>query len=152
MFTVIELTMSASVAKTPVMPVPGLKNVSLGKPVTVSSFWSGRPELDAKNITDGNMGSMWASAEKERSGTVTVELGQNTEVSAVNLSDAPYGRIKKFDIEVEVGKSWKRVASGTTIGGNCRVNFDPIKTQRLRIQIRQASDTPTLANLEVLGE
>jgi len=152
MFTVIELTMNASVAKMPVMPVPGLKNVSLGKPATVSSFWPGRPELDAKHITDGNMGSMWASAEKERSGTVTVDLGQNTEVSAVNLSDAPYGRIKKFDIEVEVGKSWKRVASGTTIGGNCRVNFDAVTTSRVRVNIRDASDTPTIAEMTVLGE
>ena len=152
MFTVVELTMAGSVAKAPVVAVPGLRDVSQGKPVEVSSFWAGRPELDARHITDGNMGTMWATTEKARSGSVTVDLGQPTAVSALRLSDAPYGRTRKFDVEVEVGNGWKRVATGATIGADLRVDFDSATTRRVRLNIREATDTPTLANLTVLGE
>lgn len=152
MFTVIELSMAGSVAKAPVVAVPGLRELAQGKPVEVSSIWAGRPELDPKHITDGNMGTMWAATEKARSGTVTVDLGQATSVSAVRLSDAPYGRTRKFDIEVESGSGWKRVASGTNIGADLKVGFDAVTTRRVRLSIREATDTPTVANLAVLGD
>ena len=95
---------------------------------------------------------MWATAEKERSGNVTVDLGAPTAVSAVRLSDAPYGRIRRFDIEVETASGWKRVASGGTIGADARVGFDTVTARKVRLNIREAVDTPTIAELTVLGE
>ena len=144
--------MAADVMSAPVKEVPGPRELSKGKPVEVSSFWAGRPELDKSHITDGNPGTMWATEEKARSGSVTVDLGQAATVTGRRLSDAPYGRIRKFDIEVEVGNAWKRVANGTTIGGAGRVDFDPVTARRVRLNIREASDTPTIAEMTVVGE
>lgn len=152
MFTVVELSMAESVAKTPVVAVPGLRELAQGKPVEVSSFWPGRPELDARHITDGNLGTMWATAEKARSGSVTVDLGEAREISAVRLSDAPYARIRRFDLEVDAGSGWKRVAAGGSIGADLRLSFEAVKARRVRLNIREAVDTPTLANFAVYGE
>lgn len=150
--TIIEVTMASDVMAAAVKEVPGPRILSKDKPVEVSSFWAGRPELDKAHITDGNPGSMWATEEKARAGTVTVDLGQAATVTGVRLSDAPYGRIRKFDLEVEVGNAWKRVASGTAIGGAYRADFDAVSTRRVRLNIRDATDTPTLAEFTVLGE
>jgi len=150
--TVIELTLSGDVMKLPVKEVPGPRELSVGKSAEVSSFWAGRPELDKKHITDGNGGTMWAAEEKARSGSITIDLGQPAAVSGVRLSDAPYGRTRKFDIEVEVGSAWKKVAFGTTIGDGNRLSFDAVTTSRVRLNIREASDTPTIAEMTVLGE
>ena len=152
MFTIVELAMAGDVMRTPVVAGPLLREISVGKPVAVSSSWPGRPELDARHITDGNRGSMWATAEKERSGNVTVDLGALTAVSAVRLSDAPYGRIRRFDIEVETASGWKRVASGGAIGADARVGFDTVTARKVRLNIRESVDTPTIAELTVLGE
>jgi len=152
MFTVVELAMSAAVDKAPVVAVPGLRDLAAGRPAAVSSFWPGRPELDPRHITDGNPGSMWATEEKARSGSVTVDLGEPREVSAVRLSDAPYNRIRRFDVEVETASGWRRVASGGAIGADLRLPIEAVKARRVRLNIREATDTPTLANLSVLGE
>lgn len=150
--TVIEITMAGDVMAAPVKEVPGPRSLSKGKPVEVSSFWAGRPELDKSRITDGNTATIWATEEKARAGSVTVDLGQVSAVSGLRLSEGPYVRIKRFDVDAEVGGVWKRIASGTGIGASLRLDIDPVSTRRIRLNIRDANDTPTIGEIEVLGD
>jgi len=134
-----------------VLPVP--KNLSQGKPVDVSSFWAGREkELDKSHITDGKPDTIWAAEEKARTAWVTVDLQEAGEVSEVLLSDAPYHRTQAFDLEAQVGGEWKKLASGTDIGDELRLDFTPVKARLFRLNIRQANDTPTLAEFQLFGK
>jgi alpha-L-fucosidase len=118
----------------------------------VSSFWPGREaQLSPKFITDGDPNSMWAAEEKARAATVTLPLGKSLEVCEIMLSDAPYGRTQEFDVEVRSGAAWRKVASGTTIGGGLHLPVSGVRTDAVRVNIRKASDTPTLAEFQVLA-
>lgn len=150
--TIVELTLASSAMALPVTEVPEPKNLAIGKPVEVSSSWPGREkELGKTHITDGKRGTLWATEEKARQGWVTVDLGKEFEVSEAMLSDAPYGRIREFDLEAQVGSAWQKIAAGTTIGQELRLEFTPVKARLFRLNIRQATDTPTLAEFQLFG-
>lgn len=136
--------------KPQVLPPP--KRISQGKPVEVSSVWPGREkELAQTHITDGKLDTLWAAEEKARSGWVTVDLGEDHEVDAAMLSEAPYDRTQEFDLEAKVGGEWKKITSGTTIGHELRLNFEPVKARLFRLNIRKANDTPVLAEFQLFG-
>ena len=133
--------------------IPPPKNLSLGKPVEVSSMWAGREEhLNPAHITDGKIETIWAAEEKARSAWVTVDLQNEDEVSEAMISDAPYGRTEAFDVEAKVNGEWKQIASGTTIGNELRLDFEPVKARYFRLNITKASDTPVVAEFQLFGE
>ena len=128
-------------------------NLALNKPVEVSSSWPGREaELNPSHITDGDTGTFWATAETARTGWVTVDLQAAHEVSSAVLVDAPFGRTQRFDLEAHVGGEWTKIAEGTTLGEELHLSFPPVTAQLFRLNIRQASDTPTLSEFQLFGK
>lgn len=118
----------------------------------VSSFWKGREEtLDAKFITDGDPSTLWAAAEQDRQATVTIQLGGVHEVHEIVLSDAPYGRTTDYEVELLTGGKWQSIAKGTRIGSSLRVPVEALPATAARLRINGATDTPTLAEFEVLA-
>ncbi len=51
-----------------------------------------------------------------------------------------------------MGAEWKKIASGTTIGNDLRLNLEPVKARRFRLNLRKASDTPVVAEFQLFGE
>lgn len=135
-----------------VVPLKAPQVVTKGVLPEVSSFWPGREaQLSPKYITDGDPSTMWAAEEKARIATVTLPLGKPREICEIMLSDAPYGRTLEFDVEVRAGGGWRKVASGTTIGSNFRLPVTGLKADAVRVNLRKASDTPTLAEFQVFA-
>jgi alpha-L-fucosidase len=133
--------------------LPGARQTSLGKPVEVSSVWPGREgELKKDHLTDGKLNTIWATEERARAGWVTVDLEQDAEVFEALLSDAPYGRTQEFSLEAKLNGEWKKIASGTTIGNQLRLNFEPVKARYFRLNIQKASDTPVVAEFQLFGQ
>jgi hypothetical protein len=97
------------------------------------------------------MGTLWATEEAAREGSVSVDLGKEITISDVMLSDAPYNRTQQFSVEAQVGDTWKTLVSGTTIGGELHLNFEPVKARVFRVNILKASDTPTLTEFQIFG-
>ena len=150
--TIIELTLERDCMSQPVLEVPEPTNLAKGILPSVSSFWPGRDkELSPKYITDGTTGSLWATEEAAREGWVSVDLGKDQTISDVMLSDAPYKRTQQFTVEAKVGDVWKPLVSGTTIGDELHLSFEPIKARIFRVNIQKASDTPTLAEFQLFG-
>jgi alpha-L-fucosidase len=156
---VVELTLDHDVTDLPMVmnrptvDVSDIPSLSKGKPVEVSSVWPGREdELNKSHITDGKLDTLWAAEESARSAWVTVDLQTTQEVSAAMLSDAPYGRTQSFDLEAQVNGDWKKIAEGTTIGDRLNLSFPPVKAQLFRLNIRKASDTPTLAEFQLFAK
>jgi alpha-L-fucosidase len=152
--TIIELTLGREAMTLPLITVPAPVNLAHGQPVAVSSVWPGREEKDLKpsHITDGDPGTTWAAEEKARDAWVTVELPRECEVGEAMLSDAPYGRTQAFDLEAQVGGEWKPLARGTTVGSELNLEFAPVRARLFRLNIRKASNTPTLAEFQLFGK
>jgi alpha-L-fucosidase len=133
-------------------PLPAPRLISKGIRPEVSSFWPGREaELDASFITDGAPNTMWAAEEQARSASVTIALEAEHPICGIVLSDAPYGRTREFDVEAKTADGWRKIASGTTIGGGLRLPVENVRANALRLHIRKATDTPTLADFQILA-
>ncbi|HEX4264036.1 MAG TPA: discoidin domain-containing protein [Verrucomicrobiae bacterium] len=119
----------------------------------VSSVWPGREsELNQTHITDGDLDTTWAAEEKARDGWVTVDLGNEFEVGEALLSDSPFHRTQAFDLEAKVDGKWEKIAEGKTMGDGLQLEFEPVKARLFRLNIRQASDTPTLSEFQLFKE
>jgi alpha-L-fucosidase len=55
-------------------------------------------------------------------------------------------RICSFDIQVLRPGGWQTIASGTSIGYKRLLRITPIAGSKLRINIRDANNTPALSN------
>jgi alpha-L-fucosidase len=153
-FTVVELTLDHDVMDLPMavnLPtVEAPQSISQGKPVEVSGEWQGREEELSKNhVNDGNLATIWAAPENARNGWVQIDLGEDHTIGSVLLDEGPFQRCEKFEVQAQIDGEWKTLASGTTIGNRKRLSFEPIKAQVFRLNILQASDTPTLAEFQL---
>ena len=137
----------------PPQAIPTPANHALGKPVKVSTTWPGREkELAPAHITDGQSDTTWAAEEPAREAWVVVDLQTEVEVSRAVLSDAPYGRVREFDLEARVNGQWQKLAAGTTLGTRKELVFGPVTAREFRLNIRKAAGTPTLAEFELYGK
>ncbi len=152
---IVELTLDQDALK--LAPVSSATEVNLaqGRPVEVSSVWPGRDlkELKPAHITDGAMGTIWAAEEKARTATITLDLGRECTVQKVVFSDAPYRRTRSWAVEARVGDQWRLLGEGTetNFSGDAEVRVPGLKTRQIRLLIRDASDTPVVAELQVFG-
>ena len=152
--TVVVLTLDRSAMALPAInSTNALDSLTEGMPVEVSSVWEGRPELAAKNITDGNEQTLWAASEKERSGFAIVDLRGEHTLNKVSFSDAPYRRTRGYTIELLTGDKWTKVGEGTetNFSGQEEVKLNGVKASKIRVTITSASDTPVIAEIRAQG-
>lgn len=152
---VVELTLDRLSLPLPaVNSVDALISLADGKPVEVSSTWENRPELVVKHITDGNEQSIFASAEKDRSVTATVDLQNESTIEKVMFSDAPYRRTQAYTIEIFSSGKWIEVGKGTetNFSGHAEVKLNGTKASKIRVTIKNASDTPVIAEIRAFGK
>lgn len=45
-----------------------------------------------------------------------------------------------------------KITSGSAIGNELRLNFEPVKARYLRLNIRKASDTPVGVEFQLFGK
>ena len=153
---IVELTLDQDALQLTPIPTDASASLSLGKPVEVSSSWPGRDQKELKpaHITDGDESTIWAAAEAERSAAVTVDLGGERIVRKIVFSDAPYRRTRAFDVEAMTGGTWKKLGEGTetNFSGSAEITVPDLKATKIRLNIRKASDTPTVAEIRVFGK
>lgn len=108
-------------------------------------------QFASKNLVDGDKNTYWAADDKVNAASVEVTLDQEQTVKYVVLQEyIRLGqRVSEFNIEARVNGSWKKIASGTTIGYKRILKVDPVKTSQLRVNIKSAKAAVTLSSIEV---
>jgi len=119
-----------------------------GRPVTASSTWG--PGYEAAMAFDGDDATRWGAAPDARSGWLEVDLGAPVRIGGVVVRELAYQRTREFVIECGDGGAWQELARGTTIGGEKRLGFPPVTARRVRLNILQAAEVPTIEEFEVL--
>jgi hypothetical protein len=62
----------------------------------------------------------------------------------------PYDqRVQKFEFQVREGSEWQTVFTGTTLGANFSRTFPPVTTKAIRLNILDATDGPTISEVQV---
>jgi alpha-L-fucosidase len=55
-----------------------------------------------------------------------------------------YDRVRRFDLQYKEGDTWKTFLQGTRIGEQYSQDFPPVTAQRVRLNILEATDGPTI--------
>jgi alpha-L-fucosidase len=133
--------------------------ISQGMPVTVSAEWQGRDTLKKEHVNDGKTDTIWAGPENSREGWAQIDLGEERSVSRVLVSEgSEFKRCRKFSVQSEIDGQWKPVATGTSIGAQKQVVFEPVKARRFRLTVTvdkpagMPDGEPVIAEFQLFGE
>ena len=124
--------------------------VSQGRTVTVSSQFA-EPGYDPARAVDGDLKTRWASDFAARSGWLAVDLGGEKEIAGVWISEVEWPETQEFAIEVKQAGAWKEVARGTTIGSDCSIDFPPVRTREVRLNVFKAQRPININEFQVFA-
>jgi len=121
------------------------------KSATASGVWD--EAHSAAMACDGDPASRWGAAQDSRSGWLELDLGEIKSVSRIVIDEATWNRVRKFNVQIKDGHTWRTIHSGTTIGPALEINPErPINARWFRLNIPEAADVPTIAELQLFGE
>lgn len=119
--------------------------------ITASNTRGGDKVFAASNLNDSKKDNYWATDDNVKAATVDINLVQPQTVKYVVLQEhIRLGqRIKSFSIEALVDGSWKEIATGTTIGYKVIKAVAPVKTQSLRVKIKESKACPVISQISI---
>jgi len=118
-------------------------DLAAGKAAKASNARSGHP---AGKITDGDTKTHWTTDDGVVQAWLEVDLGKAVTFDRAMIAEqiALGQRVEQFAIEAWDSKAWKQVAKGTTIGYKRLLRFAPVTASRVRLEILDSRDCPTI--------
>lgn len=107
-------------------------------------------EFAAKNVSDGNKNSYWATDDNVKTASITFEFDKPTAINRILLQEyiSLGQRVKAFNVEVKVDGNWKTAANETTIGYKRILRIDRVKASALRINITDSKANIVISNIQ----
>lgn len=129
----------------------GRRSLTESRPATASNVFQGQASFAAALAVDGDEHTRWATDAGTRTAWLEVDLGQPVSFSRARLVEWPGdpGRIRAFEIQVPEGAGWRTVHRGATVKPEAEEVFAPVAAARVRLQILEAREGPTLAEFEL---
>lgn len=126
-------------------------DLAKGAAIMASNTRGNTRQYAATNLADGNEDTYWATDDAVQSASFEVELKQAGPLHYLLLQEyIPLGqRVKSFAVSALVGGQWQEVATATTIGYKRIVKLGGVKTNKLRINIKDSKAAPVLSNLAI---
>ncbi len=105
----------------------------------------------ASNVNDGNPETYWATPDDKSTGSITIDLGQETGVNRILVQEyIKLGqRIQEFKAEAFVDGTWKTMVDGTTIGHKIIRKFPVVLTSKVRFTVSKSKACPLISNIEL---
>ena len=127
-----------------------LSSSNSGVKVTASNVFQSQDEYSPEKAFDGDPGTRWATDGGTRQAWLEVDLGKPKTFSRIMIDEWEPGgqRIQSFELQYQAGNGWKTFYQGTTVGPRWEKTFDPINAQRIRLKILEATDGPTINEVQ----
>jgi len=127
------------------------ENLAENVDVTASAYRGESEKFGPRNVVDGDKNTYWTTNDEETTGYLELQLDEAREVKYVVIQEyIPLGqRVERFEVEYLQGSSWQPLASATTIGYKRILAFDPVRTDRIRINITASKACPVISNVEL---
>lgn len=144
--TVVVLELDGSALDMAAMTVPGAVSLTTGAKATASNVFQHQAQYGPDKAVDGNRETRWATDSGTTSAWLELDLGQPTAFSRAAIKQAypELKRVRKFAIEVWQDEQWKPCYRGENLGAKLSVRFEPVTAQRVRLNITEATDGPTI--------
>ena len=146
--TIVKLELDRSALDLPVLnPGSGIK-------ASASNVYQGEDaEFGPAQAFDNDAHTRWATDTGTKQAWLAADFGRPVKLASVQIQEAaPYaGRVTQFDFQYRAEGTWKTIFSGTQIGAHFQKQFPPVTAQEFRLNILNATEGPTIAEME-LGE
>lgn len=120
-------------------------SVAVGKKAAASNVYRNMVgEYGPQMAFDDDTQSRWATDTGTAEAWLEVDLGEPKTIDRAYIAEAYAGRVQKFELQARDGDRWKTFAAGRQIGEHCRMQFQPVTTRAVRLNVLQSSDGPTI--------
>ncbi|RYY21738.1 MAG: glycoside hydrolase family 29 [Chitinophagaceae bacterium] len=119
--------------------------------ITASNTRGGDKAFAASNLNDSKTDNYWATDDNVHAATAEINLGQLQTVKYVVLQEhIKLGqRVKSFSVEALADGTWREIATGTTIGYKVIKAVTPVKTQNIRVNIKESKACPVISQISL---
>ncbi len=126
-------------------------NLALHAEARATEYRGESTRFRPSNATDGDKETYWTTNDSTTTASIEIDLGGSHEIKYVLIQEyIKLGqRVKSFTVEKAENKEWKPLVSATTIGYKRILKFDPVQTDKIRINITSAKACPVISNVEV---
>ena len=147
--TIIRLELEGSAIDLPlVVPTSSVK-------ATASNVYQNQvhdygPEMAFDHDND----TRWATDSGTRQAWIIADLGKPLAIRRVRIAEAePYsGRVAKFEFQYRAGTEWKTIFTGEKLSWDFQRAFNPVTAREFRLNILDATDGPTISEIELFEQ
>ncbi|MFZ0598344.1 MAG: discoidin domain-containing protein, partial [Flavobacterium sp.] len=121
--------------------------------VKADNFRGNSNEFTAKNVTDQNNNSYWATDDTVKTTSIVFEFNKPTPLNRIVLQEyIKLGqRVKAFNVEAKVDGNWKTVANETTIGYKRILRIERVTASALKINITDSKASIVISNIQAFN-
>jgi len=145
--TIVTLTLSGSA-----MDLPA---VAIAKPVKAAAsnvFYRMVDDFGPAQAFDNDPGSRWATDTGTQQAWISIDFEKTVTLVKVRIDEAYAPRVQKFELQYKSGSDWETILTGTTLGRWFQEEFAPVTAQEFRLNILEATDGPTIHDIEFFEE
>lgn len=126
-------------------------NYAANAKISVDTYRGNDNTYSAEMLADGIDSTYWATDDHVTQGTIEIDLQKEFPVKYIVLQEyIELGqRVKRFNVEVMKNNEWISVADGTTIGYKRILKIDPVRTNRIRINIEDSKACIVLQSVAI---
>jgi len=143
--TIIRLELDGSA-----MNLPAVSVASGIKASASNVFQKHDEEYGPQQAWDNDPNTRWATDSGTKQAWIAVDLGKPLTIQRVRIDEAIAERVQKFEFQYRNGQAWHTVFTNQKIGRWFQQQFDPVTAQEFRLNILNASDGPTINDIELM--
>ena len=134
----------------PASEIPMLSASSSIKASASNVFQGDETEFGPQQAFDSDAQTRWATDTGTKQAWIAADLGKPVTIQSVRIQEAvPYaGRVTRFELQYRDSDAWKTIFSGEKIGDDFQKKFPPVTAREFRLNILDAAEGPTIAEIE----
>ncbi len=134
----------------PAMDLPSIDQPVNFKATASNVYQNDVADYGAQSAFDGDDQTRWATDDATKQAWIAADFLKPKTVSRVRIAEAYPNRVRQFTFQYRDGDEWKTIFAGTTFGDNYQKSFQPVTAREFRLNILNATQGPTINEIELL--
>lgn len=145
--TIVKLELDGSA-----MDVPAIGFTSPIKATASNVYHTNMADHGPQEAFDGNPSTRWATDAGTKQAWIAREFERPVTISRIRINEAVAERVTKFEFQHRAGDTWKTIFAGEKIGKTFTRTFPPVTAREFRLNILDATNGPTITEIELLEQ
>jgi alpha-L-fucosidase len=147
--TIIKLDLDGPAGEIAPVSLPSA-SLAYRKKVTASNVYQNNSQHGPDKAVDDDPATRWATDSGVKQAWLEVDMGKPMTFNRVKISEE-YERVREFELQYKDNGQWKTFDRGTKIGPEYMKDFEPVTAGKVRLNILDATDGPTIWEFQLLA-